>query len=247
MSVMVGYNFLDAKDAASIDAEISSDAYDRNPANLKNTNVAELTPSLYGNKHRVIGSITKKFSYAADKMSTTISLFTEYAKGGRYSYTYAGDINNDGSGLNDLMYIPTDADLATMTFSGGQGMKDAFKAYILQDDYLTANRGQFAEKYASLAPWFNHWDLRVLQDLNIKSSNKLQLSVDVLNVGNLINSSWGVRQYASYTGLAQPVSVSVVGGTPTYTFDVSQKATYFDDFNLTSRWQMQVGLRYIFK
>jgi Carboxypeptidase regulatory-like domain/TonB dependent receptor len=249
MSVMIGYNFLDAKDAASIDAEISSDAYDRNPANILNTNVADLNPSLYGNKHRVIGSFSKKFNYSNDRMATTIGLFTEYAKGGRYSYTYSGDINNDGSGLNDLMYIPTDAEIDQMNFTGGDAQKLAFKNYIKQDDYLTERRGQFAEKYAALSPWYNHWDLRLLQDVAINKSNKVQLSIDILNVGNLISSSWGVRQYASYTGLAQPVAVTVdkVTSVPTYTFDVSQKSTYFDDFNLPSRWQMQVGLRYIFK
>jgi hypothetical protein len=249
MSLMVGYNFLDAKDAASIDAEISSDAYDRNPANVLNTNVGVLTPSLYGNKHRVIGAFSKKFTYSNDRLATTISLFTEYAQGGRYSYTYSGDINNDGSVLNDLMYIPTDADIAKMNFSGTNvdAQRAAFKSYIAQDDYLSENRGQFAEKYASLAPWYNHWDLRILQDLNIKTKNKLQLSLDILNVGNLFNSAWGVRQLASYTGLAQPVAVSVTGTEPVYTFDLSQKNTYFDDFNIASRWQMQVGLRYIFK
>lgn len=100
MTFMMAYNYLDAKDAASIDAEISSDAYDRNPANVNNTNVEVLQPSLYGNKHRVIGAFSKKFTYAEDRMATTISLFTEYAQGGKYSFTYAGDINNDGSGLN---------------------------------------------------------------------------------------------------------------------------------------------------
>jgi hypothetical protein len=248
MSVMLGYNYLKAEDAASIDAEISSDAYDRNPANVQNTNTAILAPSLYGNNHRVIGAISKKFNYANDRLATTISLFTEYAKGGRFSYTYAGDINNDGSGLNDLMYIPTDAEIDAMKFSGADAstQKAAFKAYIAQDDYLSANRGNFAEKYAALSPWYNHWDLRLLQDLNMKT-NKLQLSIDILNVGNLISSSWGVRQYATYTGLTQPVAVSVADGVPTYTFDVSQKSTFFDDFNIPSRWQMQVGLRYIFK
>ncbi|MBC7885933.1 MAG: TonB-dependent receptor [Saprospiraceae bacterium] len=249
MSFMFGYNYLDAKDAASIDAEISSDAYERNPANVVNTNVAELTPSLYGNKHRVIGAFSKKFTYASDRLATTISLFTEYAQGGRFSFTYSGDINNDGSGLNDLIYIPSDAEIDGMNFSGSTAtaQRAAFKSYIAQDDYLSSRRGEYAEKYASLSPWYNHWDLRVLQDIKVSTGNKFQISVDILNVGNLVSSSWGVRQYATYTGLVQPVAVSVNNGAPVYTFDQSQQATFFDDFNLTSRWQMQIGLRYIFK
>jgi hypothetical protein len=89
--------------------------------------------------------------------------------------------------------------------------------------------------------------MRILQDVGVSKGNKFQVSLDILNVGNLISPSWGVRQYATYTGLAQPIAVSVANGVPTYTFDKSQKSTYFDDFNLASRWQMQIGLRYIFK
>jgi hypothetical protein len=250
MNVMLGYNYLDAKDAASIDAEISSDAYDRNPANIQNTNIAELASSLYGNKHRVIAAFTKKFN-AESKYGTSISLFTEYAKGGRYSYTYGGDINNDGSSLNDLIFIPTDAQIDQMNFSGDasaiSSQRSALKAFIAQDEYLKGRRGQYAEKYASLSPWFNHWDLRVLQDIGVSDGNKFQISLDILNAGNLLNPSWGVRQYATYTGLAQPLSVSVDKGNPTYTFDSSQKSTFFNDFSLLSRWQMQLGLRYSFK
>jgi hypothetical protein len=29
--------------------------------------------------------------------------FFEYAQGGRFNYIYGGDINNDGSGTNDLI------------------------------------------------------------------------------------------------------------------------------------------------
>jgi hypothetical protein len=32
---------------------------------------------------------------------------------------YGGDINNDGSSTNDLIYVPTTTEIATMAFSGG--------------------------------------------------------------------------------------------------------------------------------
>jgi Carboxypeptidase regulatory-like domain len=248
-SYMVGYNFLDAKDAASIDAEISSDAYDRNPANVVNTNQGILQPSLYGNRHRLIGSATYRFKYG--RFGTTVSVFGEAARGGRYSYTYSGDINGDGSGLNDLIFIPTDAQIDQMTFSGDAtsagAQRAAFKSYIAQDDYLSENRGEFAEKYASLSPWFSRLDMRILQDIKIAGSQNVQLSIDILNFGNLINSNLGVRQFASQTGLLQPVAVGFdANNAPVYTFDPSQKSTFFNDFSLASRWQLQLGLRYSF-
>jgi len=249
MGWMLAYNYLDSKDAASIDAEISSDAYDRNPANVANSNTAILAPSLYGNKHRVVGSLYKKFTYGKS-WATHIALYAEYTQGNRYSFTYSGDINNDGSGLNDLIYIPTSGELAQMTFSGDVAAQDAqrtaFNSYIESDDYLSEHRGQIAEKYGSVSPWFNRWDARIMQEFGLTNGNNIQLSIDILNVGNLISPKWGVRQIATSTGLAQPIGVSVAGGVPTYSFDTSQVTSVFDDFSLNSRWQAQIGLRYNF-
>jgi hypothetical protein len=243
----LAYNFLDAKDAASIDAEISSDAYDRNPANIQHSNTPEVAPSLYGNKHRVVGSLYKKFSYGGS-WATHVALFMEYVKGGRYSYTYSGDINNDGSGLNDLIYVPTDAEIDQMNFSGNAAeQRSKLKAYIAQDEYLSEHQGQFSEKYGATSPWYSRWDMRIMQEYGLSNGNSIQLSLDILNVGNLLRSKWGVREVATFTGLAQPIAVSVdAQGAPTYTFDTSQQKTFFNDFSLNSRWQAQVGLRYNF-
>ncbi|KIC96437.1 TonB-dependent receptor [Flavihumibacter solisilvae] len=247
--VMFGYNYLTAEDASSISAEISGDAFDRNPA-INNVNDAISTPSLYGNKHRFVAAGFRKFTYSKDKLATTVSLFAQYAQGGRFTYTYAGDINNDGSVFNDLIYIPTDADLDVMTFSGNAqaqaSQREGYRAFIEQDDYLSGRRGQYAEKYAILSPWYSNWDFRLLQDFNFKVGeriNTVQFSMDVLNIGNLINSDWGVRQLPINS---QPVGVSVVNNTPIYSFDTAQQTTFVDDFSLLSRWQIQFGLRYIF-
>ncbi len=246
----IGYNYLDAKDAASIDAEISSDAFDRNPANIANTNTAELAPSLYGNKHRALAAISKKFSYGKrEQWSTLVSVFADRTQGSRYSYTYAGDINNDGSGLNDLMFIPTDAQIDAMTFAGdAAAQRTAFKAYIAQDDYLSPNRGKYTEKYGAISPAFSRVDIRLAQEFMFKNKNRIQFSADILNAGNMLNSKWGVRQYATYTGLAQPIAANtdLATGDVTYQFDTTQKSTFFNDFSLLSRWQMQFGLRYSF-
>ena len=244
----LGYNFLDAKDASSIEAEISSDAYDRNPA-FGNVNQAVLAPSLYGNRHRVVGSAFKTFEYGKN-MATTVSLFFQYAQGGRFSYTYSGDLNGDASGLNDLIYIPTNGEIAQMTFTGTeseqQAQRTALEAFIAQDDYLSARRGEYAEKYGVLSPWYNNWDARVLQDFGFQVGekvHKVQLSLDVLNIGNLVNSAWGVRQLPVNT---QPIGVSVNQGVPTYSFDTALTQTFSNDFSLLSRWQAQFGVRYLF-
>jgi hypothetical protein len=243
---MVAYSYLNSQDVNSIEAEITSDAFAGNPV-VGNVNDAVLGYSKYGDTHRFIGVASKKWDYGNGKWSSTISTFFEYAQGGRFNYTYGGDINGDGSRINDLIYIPTPSEIGQMTFSGtGQGA--ALEAYIAQDDYLNGRRGQYAERYGALAPWRGKWDVKFLQDLNIKISedktNTIQLSLDVLNIGNLINSDWGIVQQPNNT---QPIGVSVDGtGTPTYSFNTNQSKTFGYDSSLLSRWQAQVGLRYIF-
>ncbi len=242
----LAYNYLNSKDVNSIEAEITSDAFAGN-AISGNANDDVLSYSRYGDTHRFIGVATKKFTYGKeDKWATTISTFFEYARGGRFSYTYGGDLNGDGSNFNDLLYIPTSAEVQQMQFSG-PGQAAAFEEYIQQDDYLSENRGSYAERYGALSPWRSRWDIKVLQDFNFKVGGKthtLQLSADVLNVGNLINSEWGVVEVPNSI---QPLGVSVdASNVPTYTFDGNLTETFSADASLQSRWQAQFGIRYIF-
>ncbi|RYJ51901.1 TonB-dependent receptor [Flavobacterium petrolei] len=243
----VAYNYLKSMDVNSIEAEITGDAFNFNPA-LGNVNNDQLSNSKYGDTHRFIGVGSKKWKYGTDdKWATTVSTFFEYAQGGRFNYTYGGDINNDGAFGNDLIYIPTTAEIATMTFSGaGQGA--ALDSYINQDNYLSGRRGQYAERYGALAPWRGKWDFKVLQDYNFKVGaskkvNTIQLSLDVLNLGNLLNSDWGLIQQPNSV---QPIGVNVVNKVPTYTFNGDQTKTFSYDASLASRWQAQFGVRYIF-
>ena len=255
---MFGYNYLVAEDASSISAEISSDAFDRNPI-LNNANKAISSPSLYGNKHRFIAAASKKYDYGKDKKwGTTVSLFGSWTSGNRFAYVYGGDINNDGTTSNDLLYVPTDAEIDVMSFTpltdvngniqNAAAQRTALKQFIAQDKYLRGLRGKYTEKYGGETPWYSQLDMRILQDLIVNKLTKqsLQFSVDIVNLGNLINSNWGVQQYATTSGYYQPLSVSYNSNAPTYQFDPSLKKTFSDSPDLPSRWQIQLGLRYIF-
>ncbi len=257
---MLGYNYLVAKDGSSISAEISGDAFDRNPV-IGNANKAVESTSLYGNTHRITFAGIKKFEYCKGKYATTISFFSNWTSGNRYSYVYGGDLNNDGSFANDLMYVPTAAEIGNMSFvplvdaegasQSEQAQRAALERFINQDEYLSSHRGKYTGKYAGTTPWFSQIDMRVLQDFNFKGKEKtstIQLSLDVVNLGNMISSKWGLRKFASTTGYYQPVGV--VGrdnnGKALYQFDPSQRETFITSPDLISRWQLQLGARYIF-
>ena len=95
------------------------------------------------------------------------------------------------------------------------------------------------EKYGILSPWYNNWDLRILQDLNHKAGKKMntvQLSIDSLNFHNVIsNGKWGVSQIPTTT---QPIGVSVSAPTRirTYSFDGKIVDALVQDLSIFSVW-----------
>ena len=115
---------------------------------------------------------------------------------------------------------------------------------------MKENRGKIAERFGGINPWFSNIDLRLLQDYSFFFGNKkqtIQLSIDILNVANLINSNWGVRQVANSAATSPLQFVKFnTSGAPVFKFNTNLKRTFQDDPGIFSRWQMQVGIRYIF-
>lgn len=250
------YNYQVAKDANSISAEISGDAFDRNPI-VSNPNKPVIAHSLYGNTHRFVVAGIKRWNYKWG--GTSVSLFANWTSGNRFSYTYAGDLtNSSAAGINALLYVPTKTEIPNMLFTpftdlngevqSASVQQAALESFIEQDKYLNKHRGQYTERNGGQTPWFSEADLRVLQDFKIGGTRTVELSFDVVNLGNLLKSSWGVRKYASTSGYFQPISY--VGndgaGQAQYQFDPSQKTTFTTSPDLPSRWQMQFGIRYSF-
>ena len=167
-------------------------------------NNPELGFSEFGQRHRIIGSATYSKAWSPS-FKTHFGVFVEVAEGNRfagqggnrYSFIYSGDVNGDGQSGNDLIYIPRNAaDPTEIRFAGTAqeiaAQQQAFEAFIRQDGYLSSHRGQIAERFGESNPWYNNVDLRILQDFSVGGATRhtFQLSVDILNVGNLLNSSW---------------------------------------------------------
>jgi hypothetical protein len=250
--LMGAYTFSRAKDLTSNPGEIAADAFQRNPV-IGNANTPALGFSDFGLQHRVIAAAGKRFEYAKF-MATTVSFFFEAGQGGRFSYTYAGDMNRDGVFGNDLMFVPNSQGhirLAPYTDARGIEVSAAqqwqqLDAYIAQDKYLSTRRGQYAERNGAISPWFTQLDVKLLQDFYVSTGKKkhtFQLSFDIQNVGNLINRNWGERQIFANN---RPLEfVGYEGNTPAFNFTGGDR-TFVDDTGIGSRWRGQLGLRYIF-
>jgi hypothetical protein len=178
------------------------------------------------------------------------------AGGNRYSFLYAGDVNGDGYN-NDLIYIPRDqSEINFASYVDGNGNTvtaeeqwAALNAFIEQDDYLKEHRGEIAERFGAVNPWWWNIDFRFMQDINFMTGgmkHTFQLSLDILNVPSLLGIG-GVRKVAS-SAATSPLELIEFNsnGEPVFNFDTRLKETYIDDPGIASRWQMQLGLRYFF-
>jgi hypothetical protein len=252
----LGYSYTDAKNTMR-STEIASSLFEGLPVQ-GDPNRPELAHSEFGQRHRIIGAFTYGKSWSP-ALRTSVGVFVEVAQGNRfagaggnrYSFIYSGDVNGDGVGGNDLIYIPAAQSEITFTQFGTltpQQQWDSFNAFIEQDNYLRSHRGQIAERFGLVNPWYNNVDLKLMQDFAFGGGPRrhaFQLSLDVLNVGNLISSDWGVRKLAS-TAATSPLTLvdfGGVGGEPRFNF-TGPAETFIDDPSLQSRWRAQLGLRY---
>lgn len=228
-------------------------------------NTPVLATASYVVPDRVIAFLNYRKEYVKH-LATSISLAYTGSAAYRFSYVYSGDFNRDGISGNDLIWIPTSAQVQNMLFLSKPlngvvydqtAQRNLFENYIQQDKYLRTHRGQYAERNGALAPWRNQLDVKFLQDLFVKSGksrNTLQFSIDIFNAGNLVNASWGKRKLTNGTSIlaVQNTTNYVPNGTVAPTFQLATDRgtiitrTFRDDVSVNSTYQIQFGLRYIF-
>jgi hypothetical protein len=216
----------------------------------------------FDTQHRVTGYVTYRREYLKN-FATQLSLFYNGQSGQPVSYLYNGDLNNDGTS-NDLIYVPKDAadiNLVTPTFGSFRPSVEeqwkALDAFIAADEYLNNRRGQYVERNGGRLPFQHQFDIRILQDLGItlgNTSNKIQLSFDLINFGNLLNKDWGADysvanngfSLINYTGQVAKTGPDAQKPTFTYTGAGQNNGKIYTESNFNSRWRGQFGVRYIF-
>lgn len=222
-------------------------------ANRGNLNDIFLASSEDALPNRVIGTLSYR------NKGTMISVFYEGFNAGRYSFTYTGDVNGDGIN-NDLIYIPNNASEINFVPNGNFTVAqqvEAFNALMENNDYLRKNKGKIADRNGALMPWYNRVDFRLTQDIFHhkvgKNTNFFQLSFDIKNVANLLNSDWGVFKMRN-NNVSTPLSVVTRGENPTFRMNtatingvvVLPTESYTDQRTPGSTWGAQFGIRYNF-
>ena len=216
--------------------------------------------------NRLVGLLGYKLENDAKKGAgaTTFTIGYVGSQGNPFSYFVAGDMNGDRVNNNELIFVPlkgsdirfSNLTVGSRTYTEAE-QQAAFEAYIAQDKYLSSRRGQYAERNASTIPMLHRFDLSVQQDffVDIKGHrNTLQLRVDILNFGNMLNNKWGVSQRATNSAILNYASTNTAGE-PVYRFATQRntdgsttllKDTYSWNSSVFDVWTAQLGIRYIF-
>ena len=209
--------------------------------------------------------------------NTDVSFIYQGGSGAPYDYVYgagsgtgSGDANADGQSANDLLYVPKNTfDPTEILFTGyngtpaqqlsAQAQAAAFDTFINSVPCLRNNRGKLLTRNICRNPWINEVDVTFGQSLTAFHQQNLQLRLDVLNFGNLLNSHWGVQAFSDQGSTCGQLCsatilltqsgnlVNAADRTQTqgiYTFDTNYKR--FNAQNSASNYRMQLSLRYSF-
>jgi len=198
----------------------------------------------YVSPNRVIASASYTINEGKHTATKLSAFYEGYNIGFISSYSYSRvsylmtNVSGGANSASQLLYIPTDSELADMPFASADN-KAAYKNFLASDKYLSKHRGEYSKRNGALAPWLNRINFRVAQEFYFNIADRKQtveVGLDINNIGNLLNSNWGV-----YKQLSSNQILSYDGTNYTFTEPVWKNYAA-----LSSTWQMLLGVRYYF-
>ena len=251
LSFMAAYTHTVNKEITGMPGSAAESAFTYVPTN-EGPNYIKLHNSQYVTPDRVVASLTHH-----DKSGNHYSFIYEAWRGGyNYSYMTSNDMNGDGYNY-DALYIPTDEEVASRQFRFiSSDDQTRFMDFVHKDKYLSTHQGQYAEGYSVYSPWVHRVDFSYKHDFAVKcgnNTNVLQLCLDLKNVLNLFNSSWGVSKYLNPAIGSDARILKYEGadadGFATFSTPASINGntdTFVPNHALGQCWYASVGIKYLF-
>jgi hypothetical protein len=158
-----------------------------------------------------------------------------------------GDLNADGTSANDPIYVPRNtSDPSEIVFSGRDSTTQAaaFDKFIRDTPCLRRQRGAIVARNSCRGPWVNTMNAAIRQSLRTVRGRDLSVQLDVFNLLNLLNSSWGLLRLPNQNLLQHVGQTQGSAPQPLFHFDAASAGT--NTQNLESGYQLQLSLRYGF-
>jgi hypothetical protein len=221
----------------------------------------ELSASTFQVKHRF--NIATTYSLNTGPLSHNFGLYYVAQAGNPYSLLLGGDPNRDGSGNNDLLFIPTSLILCPATSNGAPNatapcrtsggatqtaLDPTLFSTFLSSVGLNPGSGTAPKRNSLQQPWTRRLDFHYEIGLPPLWRTRVLVQADVLNLMNLFDKNSGVEKFVNNnTYMAVTYSgQDPTSGKPVYRETAAGRLTpgnQFSTANLGSRWQGRLGLR----
>jgi|CXWL01.1.fsa_nt_gi hypothetical protein len=241
----LAYTKTTAKDVSPLTSSVSNSNW--NGRNIFNPNEDTAGNSNYLIRDRINGSLS--FSKAlVGNYRTSFGVFYEGRRGKPYSWTYLNDLNGDGVGGNDLMYIPSASGSGEVTFRGGATEEARFWEIVNGNAGLAAAKGRTVGRNESFNPWVNSFDLRFSQELpGFSKNHKASFTIDFLNFGNFLDPRSGRINEIGFPSNRSFVNYNGLDANGKYIYSLGSLEDYVTRQTAgESQWAVQVTLRYSF-
>jgi carboxypeptidase family protein len=237
MQFIVGYTYSHVQDLFTLTSSIASSNY--RFTTLDGTiEQRNLRRSAFDIPHKI--SVTGIFSLPADFQ---VSMVYIGQSGSPYSYVTQNDVNGDGFGGNDPVYVPRDNnDISFVTPSDSV----AFDRFVSSESCLQKARGSLMERNSCRNPWINILNARITKVLPSFSGHRIELSADIFNLLHLVNHDWGVLRSTSdfeQANLLNPGGFDTVNQRFRYRLALPQRNR---PSATQQQWKVQLGMKYLF-
>ena len=239
MEFSLGYTYSRAMDYISLTSSVALSNYQFTPID-GTLGTRYLRRSSFDRPHRFVanGSFHLPFQVNAGLRLTVQS-------GTPYAYVYSSDVNADGIGQNDLVYVPLYSSDITLANPADWSKLDA---YINNEPCLNSQRGRIMARNSCRNPWQTFLDARVSKTIATMHGQSLEISWDIFNfprlLGQMLDNNWGTVN--STAGNQQLNLLSLSGydlGNVRGKYALQLPTRRAVNVN-ASRWQMQFGARY---
>ena len=249
------YTYTDATEVSPLSSSTSSSNWGGRASFNPNENVA--SNSNYMVKDRFTANVNWQKRFFGE-YKTGFGLFYEGRSGKPYSWTFNNDLNGDGLGGNDLMYIPKAPGSGEVAFYGKTAAESAaneaaFWKVVNSNGDLRKAAGGVTHRNDSFSPWTNSFDVRFSQEVpGFFKGNKGIFTFDILNVGNMINRKWGRINEVAFQAQGGQVRsfVDFVGIDPQgryiYNTRPVTEGTETRQAKGESQWALQATIKYEF-
>jgi hypothetical protein len=245
----LAYTYGHSYDVASMTSSVAYSNWQFGRSVKGDIHAADIGVSKFDSPHRIIADGTYSFPSKTD-----VSFIFTAESGTPFEFVYNGDMNGDGSTSNDLIYVPTNATLAseiqfTTNGTGASAISPAtqaaaFENFIASNDCLNSQRGTIMDRNTCRTPWTKRLDVDIRQSLPTIRGQNFMVQLDIFNFLNLLNRSWGAQDLGSSNSPGILTRRSFNGKEGVYNFNPT--FSQFNTQNVSSNYAMQLQLKYTF-